>query len=325
MSLSRRHLLSAAAAGLIPAHHSMAQEGKELRILVPTGAGGPVDGIARVIGEQLGPALKQNVIVDNRGGAAGQLAATPVAKASGDPNMMLLGSLGIIAMSPHLYGSSLPYDVRRDFTPVILCARTPLALIVNPNVVPVRTVQEFTQWAKKQKNPIPYGSYGSGSVSHIAAVMFSSAASVEMIQVPYRDQPRIFSDLVKGDLPLIFEPPTAYEGYAKEKKLRILAVTSKSRSPAFPDLPTMDESGFPGFDFTNWFGLFMPGKVAPAAVERVRLATKAVVESAKFRDHFLPMGFDPTGAGAEDFPALVEKEIQRWQAFVRKNNIRLAT
>lgn len=325
MILTRRHLLGAAAAGALPMQHAFAQEGKDLRIIVPTGAGGPLDAMARVIGEQLGPALKQNVVIDNRGGAAGQLAAGPVAKATGDPNMLLLGSLGVIAMSPHLYGSSLPYDVRRDFTPVILCARAPSALVVNPIVVPVKTLQEFTRWAKAQKDPIPYGSYGSGSVAHIAAVMFSTAASVPMVQVPYRDPPRITGDLVMGDLPLIFDSPVSYVGFAKEDKLRMLAITSKTRSPAFPNVPTMDESGFPGFDFSNWFGFFMPGKVPPAAVERVRLATKAIVESAKFRDQFLPMGFDPTGAATENFPAMVDNEIRRWGEFVRKNDIRLAS
>lgn len=294
-----------------------------MRLVVPTGAGGALDVLTRSIADPLSSSLKQSVVIENRGGAAGQLAAGPVAKAVGDPNYVLMGSLGIMSMSPHLYGHTMPYDVRRDFTPVVHCARAPNALVINPNVVPARNMQEFVRWAKAQKDPIPYATYGPGSVAHVSTLMMANAAGLNMVQVPYRDPPRLLRDLVKGDLPLVFDQPSPYVGFAKEGKLLMLAVTTLNRSPAYPDLPTMNESGFPGYDFANWFGFFMPSKVPAAAVERLRAATKPIVDAAKFRERFLGMGIDTTSEG--DFPAMVESEFQRWGAFVRKNDIRISS
>lgn len=324
MSIRRRSALSAIAGALASPFASRAQESKELKIVVPTGAGGPVDGLARVIGERLAPLINQPVVVDNRSGAAGQIAAAMVARSPGNSNMMLLGSLGIMSMSPHLY-PNLPYDVGRDFAPVILCARVPLALLVNPNVVPVSNVQEFKRWARQQSGPVPFGTFGSGSVSHIAAEMLAADGGFKTVQVPYRDQPRIFSDLVKGDLPAVFEPPAGYLDYVKEGKLRIVGLTSSERSKAFPDLPTMQEMGLPGFEFSNWFGLFLPARVAPAALQRLRTTLQAVVGSERFRDHFLSIGLDATGAATENFPEMVSSEYLRWQAFARKHDIKLTT
>ncbi|WP_161564029.1 Bug family tripartite tricarboxylate transporter substrate binding protein [Cupriavidus lacunae] len=322
MNITRRRLI--AAAGILASSHVFGQKSDDARIVVPVGPGGQMDDLGRMIAQGLASAQKRSFIVENRGGAAGQIAATATARSAGDPNTMFLASMGIMAVAPHLY-PNLPYDVQRDFTPISLCALAPSALIVNPSVVPARTVQEFVQWARKQKDPIPYGSYGSGSVAHIAAEMFKNAASVQMTQVPYRDVPRIQADLVKGDIPLVFDAPSGYVGYEKDNRLRILAITSKARSPAFPALPTMDRSGFPGFDFSNWYALFMPRNVPTAAVAQMRISLRAILNSSRIREHFLPTGLEVPGIGAEDFPAFYGREFARWQAFIRQNDIRITT
>ena len=322
MQFTRRHFIAATSAGIgLP--HAWAQE-KDLRIVVPVGPGGPMDMLARNIAEELGQTLKRTVLVDNRGGAAGQIAATAVARAAGDPGMLLLGSMGIMAVSPHLY-PNLPYDVRQDFTPVSQIASVPHALVVNPSAVPATTMQEFMQWARAQKAPIPYASYGSGSVSHIAAEMFRNATSIPMVQVPYRDAPRVAGDLIKGDVPLIFDTPSAYADFAKEGRLRILAVTSKAPSAAFPELPTMDKSGFTGFDIANWYALYLPRNAPPATVQQLRTALKPIIEAKKLKDRFLPLGFEPTTGDQASFAAFHESEIRRWQDFTRKNDIKIST
>lgn len=322
MQITRRDCLAAIGAGLVQATNLHAQETKESRIIVPVGPGGPMDGLARAIADELGKSLNRPFVVDNRGGAAGQIAATAVARAVGDSKTLLLGSLGIMGVSPHLY-PNLPYDVSRDFTPVGLCARSPCALVVNPAVVPVRSVQEFTAWARAQKAPIPYASYGSGSVAHIAAEMYRAAAGVQMVQIPYRDVPRIQTDLVKGDVPLIFDAPSSYVAFAKEDRLRILAVTSKKPSAALPGVPTMDQSGFRNFDFSNWFALYMPKGVPAEVVTRVRVALDAALDSKRMKEQFLPLGLELEGSGQDDFTAFHAREFARWGAFIKQNDIRI--
>lgn len=323
MEVSRRELIAIAAAVLGAPATAFGQDGRETRLVLPLGVGGPVDGMARSLADALTVLLKRPFIVDNKGGAAGQIAAGIVAKAVGDPNMLLLGSMGIMAVSPHLY-PKLPYDVRKDFTPISLCARVPNALIINPTMIPVRTIQEFSVWAKAQKKEIPFASYGSGSISHIAAEMFKNATSLPMVQVPYRDPSRIQSDLVAGEIGLIFDAPSGYAGFAAQGRVRMLALTSRNRLAAFPDLPTLHESGYPGFDISNWYGIYMPSKVPAAAAAGLRQALKFAVESPRLQEQFAPMGFEIT-AGTEDFASYHLKEIHRWQEFVRQHQIRITT
>jgi tripartite-type tricarboxylate transporter receptor subunit TctC len=295
---------------------------KPTRLIVPLGAGGSMDPLGRAIAQGLAEGLGQPVVVDNKPGAAGQIAADAVAKTPGDPYNLILGSMGIMSISPWLY-PNLPYDVQRDFTPLALCAEVPYALVVNPTVVPVRTVAEFVQWAQAQKVPVAYGSVGSGSVAHIGAVMLGATAGLRMTQVPYRAPAQIATDMVKGDLPMIFDSPTAYTGFAKEGRLRILAVTSRERMAILPDVPTMEESGIKGFELVSWFGLYGPRDLPAPVADRLRRHLDQALRTRKLQDQFTPMGLRIPPDGAADFAAFSERDRIRWKSFIERNDIKL--
>lgn len=292
------------------------------RLQVPVGPGGQMDLLCRAFALELGKGLGQSVIVENRTGAAGQIAANVAARAVGDPYTLFVGSLGIMGISPHLH-PNLPYDILRDFTPIALCATTPSAVVINPEVVPATNIAEFVTWARKQEHPIPYSSYGIGSVSHIAGLMFSQAASIRLSQVPYSGTSQIQTDLLKGDIPVVFDPPSSYMDFIKQGKLRVLATTSRHRTSLFPDVPTLDESGYPGFDFSNWYGLYGPRDMPPAALARLRQEMTKTLASETLRSQLAPMGVEIPLDGAETFPTFSPEQFERWGAFIRDNNIRL--
>jgi tripartite-type tricarboxylate transporter receptor subunit TctC len=295
---------------------------KATRIVVPLSAGGPMDAMGRSLGTALSEALGQAFYVENRPGAAGQLAGDAVAKAAGDPYTLFIGSMGIMSLSPLLY-PTLPYDVARDFTPIALCGHTPYALVVSPPVVAARTVGDFLQWARGRKAPLPYGTVGSGSVAHIAGVMLASAASLELTQVPYRGPTQMTTDLVKGDLPMVMDAPSPYVPFASDGRLRLLAVTTRQRSTLAPELPTMEEAGVPGFDLSNWFGLFAPRDLPPAAVARLRGTLATLLASRRIREQFVPLGVEPPGDAGKDFPGFVQRDRERWRAFIKRHDIKL--
>lgn len=322
LSLRRREFAALLAAACAPAAWAQAYPSRISRIVVPVGAGGVMDVFARAIAQDLGDALGQQVIVENKGGAAGQLAADAMAKAVGDPYTLFMGSMGIMGISPHLY-PNLPYSVQRDFTPIALCARQPSALIVNPAKVPVKTVPEFLRWARAQTAPIPYGSYGSGSVSHIAALMFGQAASVPMTQIPYRAAPAITGDLVKGDLPLIFDAPGGYLGFLGDNRLRVIAATSQQRISFLPDVPTLDESGFRGFDIANWYALYAPRNLPAGVAERLRAELAKILRNPKLQEKFSQLWLDVVPDGAANFAEFQAREFTRWQTFIRTHNIKI--
>jgi tripartite-type tricarboxylate transporter receptor subunit TctC len=325
MPLNRRTTLLAACAAAFATSARSAPDypAKASRIVVPLGAGASsIDQMARAIAAGLTVSLGHPFVIDNKAGAAGQIAADAVAKSPGDPYTLFMGSMGIMSISPSLY-PSLPYDVGRDFTPIALCGFVPYALIINPAIVPVRTVAEFLAWAKAQKTPIAYGTAGSGSVSHIGAVMISKAAALSMIQVPYRANAPIITDLVKGDLQMVVDGPAPYMGLAAEGKLRILAVTSRQRLTALPDVPTMAEAGLPDIELANWFGIFGPRDLPVGVVERLRTDLAQVLQSKKLREQFAPSGLEIASEGGSDFAGFAGRDRARWQSFIRRNDIKL--
>ncbi|HSV79340.1 MAG TPA: tripartite tricarboxylate transporter substrate binding protein [Ramlibacter sp.] len=323
--MRRREAAVGIAASLCaPLARSQGYPNKVSRIVVPVGPGGLVDILARAFAQELSAAMGQQFIVENKGGAAGQLAADAVAKSAGDPYTLFIGSLGIMGISPHLY-PNLPYDVQRDFTPLALCARQPYGLVVNPARVPVRNVAEFVKWAKAQTEPIPFGTYGSGSVSQMAGLLFAQAASVPMTQVPYRAAPNILTDLVKGDLPLMFDAPGEYLGYVPDGRLRVIAVTTAQRLPILPDVPTLAESGFRGFDVANWFAMYGPRDLPAAVTDRLRAELGKVLRNPKVKDRFAPSGLETVADGAANFAKFHAGEFTRWQAFIRANNIKISS
>nr|WP_236589798.1 tripartite tricarboxylate transporter substrate binding protein [Ramlibacter aurantiacus] len=281
-----------------------------------------MDTLGRALATSLGETLGQPFVVENRPGAAGQIASEGIAKAVGDPHQLLMGSLGIMGISPFLY-PNLPYDVKRDFTPVALCAAVPYALVINPRVVPVNTVAEFLQWARSQKTPTPYASVGSGSVSHVCTVALTNAAGISLTQVAYRQPSQIVTDMVKGDMPMIIDTPSPYLPFAADGRLRILAVTSPRRMSILPNVPTMAEAGVAGYDVVSWFGLYAPRDLPPASVDTLRTHVARALRSPKLREQFLPQGLEITPDGAADFAAFNERERTRWQAFIQRNEVKL--
>src|SRR5438067_3927762 len=254
--------VSAVALGLVaPLENAAAQSlaGRQIRLIVPFPAGGPTDIVARPFAQLLGDALKSVIVIDNRGGAGGSLGADAVAKSAPDGRTLLMGTVGTHAINPALY-KKLAYDAERDFTPVALVAMAPVAIVVHPSQ-PVSNVAELVALAKRMPGKLNYGSAGSGTPGHLTGEMFKSAAGIDIQHVPYRGSAPAVTDLVGGQLQIMFDPLQSVFSNIVGGRLRALAVSSKERSVIVPNVPTISESGYSGFETTAWWGLFAPANL----------------------------------------------------------------
>lgn len=292
-----------------------------LRLIIPTEAGGQMDVLARSIANVMTGSMERAVVVENRGGAAGQIAARTVAQSRGDANVVLMASMGIMSISPHLY-KNLSYDVARDFIPLALAANAPSAMMVNPSAVPARTVDEFVTWVRQRSSPLPYASFGPGSVSNIATEMFADKLNVTLTQIPYRSPSQLQTDLLAGDVPLYIDTPARFLEIIRAKQLRALAVTTLQRCRALPDVPTLDESGYAGFNFANWYGFYSPAGVDAGTAEHLRRALAKAVSSDAVVRQFEPLGLD-IPPGPTDFASFSDAELQRWKSFISAQGIHI--
>src|SRR5436190_11110451 len=229
---------------------------KPIRFVVPYPAGGPLDTVARLLGQKVSESVKQPVIVDNKPGAGGNIGADAVAKSPADGYTLLMGAVATHAINPTLY-ASIPYDPVRDFQPITQVASTPNVLIVNPSV-PATNVREFIAYAKANPGKLNFGSGSTGSAGHLAGELFKTMAGVEMIHVPYKGAAPAMQDLIGGQVQLMFDNYASAATQVRAGKVKALAVTTAKRSALAPDLPTIAESGLPGFDINTWFGIFAP-------------------------------------------------------------------
>ncbi|MBS0455393.1 MAG: tripartite tricarboxylate transporter substrate binding protein [Proteobacteria bacterium] len=290
---------------------------KPVKLVVPMAAGGNGDIIARLIGKDLAELLGQPVLVDNRPGAGGNIGADAVAKSPADGYTLVLGAVGTHAINASLY-KRMPYDIRRDFTPITMMATVPNVLVV-PASLPVKNVQELIAYGKKRPGGLTFASSGAGSSIHLSGEMFKSMTGLQMTHVPYRGSAPALTELLGGQVDLMFDNLPTSLPHIQSGKLRALAVTSLTRSPALPDVPTMEQSGLKGFEAGSWFGILAPAKTPPAVVEALDRDIQASLARPETRQALIDRGFQPAVKGPRPFAAYIDQEIDKWGAIVKSS------
>jgi tripartite-type tricarboxylate transporter receptor subunit TctC len=304
--------------------HSSAQTlaGKQIRIVVPFPAGGPTDIVARPFSQMLGEALKATIVVDNRGGAGGSIGADVVAKSAPDGQSLLVGTVGTHAINSALY-AKLPYDAVKDFTPMALIALAPVAIVVHPSQ-PAKNLAELVALAKKTPGKLNYGSAGVGTPGHLTAEMFRAVSGIDIQHVPYKGSAPAVTDLIGGQTQIMFDPLQSVLSNVQGGKIRALAVSSKARSPVMPDVPTVDESGYDGFETTAWWGVFAPAKLPEALTASLVADIERITASDAFRSKLEPLGVTAiSGLGGTKFAEFQKSEITKWGKAVQDAHVKI--
>ena len=293
---------------------------RPITMVVPFPPGGPTDLIARVIALKLGEQMGQTILVDNRAGANGNIGALLVAKAQAD-GYTLLYNTSSITLSPALY-KNVAYNVQKDFAPVALVAVVPLALVINP-LIPANTVAEFIAYAKAHPGKLSYGSAGNGNVTHLAAFQFVQANGLDATHVPYKGSAPADVDLVGGQIEFMTDTVNSVMGFVRSKSMKMLAVTTAKRMSLFPNVPTLAESGMPGFEVGAWQGVMVPAGTAPAVIERLNTEINKALNSPDVRARLAQQGAEPLGSTPQEYAAYVKKELARWAGVVKATGVTL--
>jgi tripartite-type tricarboxylate transporter receptor subunit TctC len=294
---------------------------KPIRVVMGFPAGGPLDQHARLLTDRLQTQLGQPILIDYKAGAGGTVGAQEVMRAVPDGHTLMLANTGVMVINPALY-AKLPYSTLRDFVPIARTAMQPLALLVNPKV-PVSNLKEFVAYAKARPGQINYGSAGNGGSSHLVPEMFKSATGLFMVHIPYRGSAPAFTDLMAGQVQFMAESIPQAAQYHKQGKVRALAVTSRERNPALPDIPTVMETGIPNFEVVGFYGFLAPAGTPKDVVSKLSDAFKAVMSQSDIRSRMVAQGADPAFLGADDFAKFLTTEMPRWAAVVQKSGAKL--
>ena len=294
---------------------------KPVRIVIGFPAGGPLDQHARLLSDRLQAQLGQPVIIDYKAGAGGTVGAQEVMKAAADGHTLMLANTGVMVINPALY-TKLPYQTLRDFVPVARTAMQPLAFLVHPSV-PAKTLSEFIDHARARPGQINYGSAGNGGSSHLVPEMLKSATGIFMVHIPYRGSAPAFTDLIAGQVQFMAESIPQAAQYHKQGKVRALAVTSRERNPALPEVPTAMESGVRNFEVVGFYGFLAPAGTPREAVQRLSEAFRQVLAQPDVRSRMVTQGADPAFLGAEDFARYLATEMPRWAEVVKQSGARL--
>ena len=292
---------------------------KPMRIVVPVGAGGINDIVSRLIGQKLSDSWGQPVLIENRPGAGGIVGSEIVAKAPPDGYTMLM-VYSSHPVNPSLY-ARLPYDTVRDFEPVVMVNTVNLVLVVNA-AVPVKSVTELIALARAQAGKLNYGAVGTGSLGHLAAVAFRQMAGVDIVHIPYKGAPQVSAALLNGDASMFFDSPITALPFITSGKTRALAVTSAVRSSALPDVPTMAESGLPGYEVLGWNGLVAPGGTPRAIINRLNTEIVRILRTPEVTDLLRKQGVDVVAGTPEQFATAIRTDIDKWARIVKEAGIR---
>jgi tripartite-type tricarboxylate transporter receptor subunit TctC len=288
---------------------------KPVRLVVPFPAGGTTDILARAVAQTLSEAWGQQVIVDNRPGAGGNIGSDLVAKSKPDGYTLLMGTVGTHAINPSLY-KNMPYDHVKDFAPVILVAGVPNVLVVNLSL-PVHSVPELIAYAKANPGKLNFASSGNGTSIHLSGELFKAMTGVEMTHVPYKGSAPALTDLIGGQVQLMFDNLPSSLPFIKAGKLRALAVTSGARAAALPDLPTLAESGLPGFEASSWFGVLAPAGTPRDIVAKLNGAIAGWLASPEAKEKLLAQGAIAAGGAPDDFARHIGAETSKWAKVVK--------
>ena len=309
----------AAAASLAQAQG--AYPNKPVRIVVPFPAGGTTDILARAAGQKLSETWSQPVVIDNRPGAAGNIGAELVAKSPNDGYTLLMGTVGTHAINASLY-SKMPYDHVKDFVPVVLVAGVPNVLVVHPSV-PANSVQELIAYGRANPGKLNFASSGSGTSIHLAGELFKVSTGVQMQHVPYKGSTPALTDLIGGQVQLMFDNLPSALPHIKGGKLKALAVTSASRAPALPDLPTVAEAGIPGFEASSWFGLLAPAGTPRDIVTKINAEVAKWLATAEAKEKLTAAGANVFGGSPEDFVKHIGVETAKWAKVVKDSGAKV--
>jgi len=293
---------------------------KQVRFVVGFPPGGATDVVARAISQPLAEALGQPVVVDNRAGAASNIGAEIVATSPKDGHTLFMGTVSL-SVNPSLY-RKLAYDALRDFAAVSQITDTPFVFVTHPSL-PVKNVKEFIVFAKARPGQLNYGSAGNGSGAHLFTAMFASMAGVNLVHVPYRGAAFATTSALSGETIFMFENIVTVLPLARAGKLRALAVTTVKRSRAADDIPTLAESGVPGYDANAWFGVFAPTGTPAAAINRLHAEIVKIVKTPEIRDRFLALGAEPAGTTPEQFAAFFRNEVAKWAKVVKESGAQI--
>ncbi|RUP30192.1 MAG: tripartite tricarboxylate transporter substrate binding protein [Curvibacter sp.] len=293
---------------------------KPLRLVLAFPPGGPTDLVARVLAQKLGEQLGQSVLVDNRPGANGNIAAEMVARAPAD-GYTLFYNTSAVALSPALY-KKLSYDVRTDFAPVALTAVIPLVLVVHPSL-PVNTPAEFVAYARAQGDRLTFGSAGNGNITHLGAFLLLKGQGLQATHAPYKGSAPALTDLVGGQLQFMTDTVNSALPFIRDKRLRALAVTSLKRTSVLPEVPTLSETVAPGFEAGAWQGLLLPARTPPEIVSRLNAELLKALASHDVRAKLAQQGAEPLGSTPAEYGAYIDSEIRRWTEVVRQTGATL--
>jgi tripartite-type tricarboxylate transporter receptor subunit TctC len=289
---------------------------KPIKIIIGFPAGGPLDAHIRLLTDRLQTTLGQSVIIDYKAGAGGTVGAQFVAQAPADGYTLLLANTGTMVINPAIY-NQLPYDTLKDFQPIARTAQQPLALIVN-NEVPAQSLREFIDYIRRNPGKVNYGSAGNGGISHLVPEMLKQETKTFMVHIPYRGSAPAFMDLMAGQVQFMAESIPQAANYAKQGKLRALAVTSSKRNPALPDVPTVNETGVAKLEVVGFYGVLAPKNTPHDVVLKLSNAFKQTLESKEIQQKMISQGADPAFLNAEDFSAFLKKEMPKWAVVVKQ-------
>lgn len=284
---------------------------KPVKMVVPFTAGGSTDTVARIISEKLTPRIGQPVIVENRAGAGGAVGSDFVAKSAPDGYTYLVGTSSTMAIAPWVY-TKLPYNPTRDFAPVTLLGIADIIVVVN-STVPIRTTKQLLDYAKANPGKLTFASGGNGSISHLLGEYFKSMAKVDMLHVPYKGDAQMVIDLIGGQVHMAFGTAVAFLPHIKSGKVAAVAVTNPKRSTTLTDLPTLSESGVPGYEAVQWFGIAAPTGTPQEVVNRMHAEIKAILEMPDVRKRFTDLGFDVVGNTPAEFTQFLRDENAKWK------------
>jgi tripartite-type tricarboxylate transporter receptor subunit TctC len=323
MRFKRWLIFALAAVGTVVASGAWAQSTyptKPLRVIVPWPPGGGADVITRMLSPKLGEALGQQIIVDNRGGAAGNIGAEMAAKAPPDGYTIAFAYSGTHSINPHIY-SKMPFR-ESDFAPIVWLASVPQVVVVHPSL-PVKTVRDLIALDKARPGQLSYGSSGNGAINHLAGELFNHMTGTRLVHVPYKGGGPAAVALISGEIALILGEPASVVGHIKAGKVRAIAVTSMKRALSFPELPTVAESGVPQYEVTSWNGMVAPAATPADIVKRLNTEYNRIISDGEMRKRLIANGYEPVGGPPEKFGEHIHAEIAKWGPVVKRANVRV--
>lgn len=288
---------------------------KAIRVVVPFAPGGTSDIIGRTLGQRLSEAWKQPVIMDNRAGVAGSLGAQVVVKSPGDGYTLFVGNVGPVAVNNQIY-KAVTYDSIRDFTPITLAVTAPQLVVVHPSV-PAKTFKEFTGLVRRHAGKITYGSSGPGSISHLSAELFKRMTKTDMLHVPFKASAFITTAIVSGEIDVVFSDMAVVLPHVQQNRLRALAVTGPKPTPLVPGVPTVSDSGVPGFEMTSWWGIFGPAGIPQPIVTQLNTELTRILKTPEVQKTFATLGVDAATSTPEELSAMVKVEVGKYAKLIQ--------